>query len=111
MRSILGCSSSVLRHVADQDPFILGPEETVFDNLVYGFKQLPEEKSAAMEALKERVYRILDDLHASQEVVDNLFQKDFVGTNGDKLSRYTAVSCSISALRLDVRPVSDCSGR
>ena len=87
-------STSEPRYVADQDPFILGPIETVFDNLVFGYKKLPE--GDAMKDMEMRVYRIMDMLQFPQDVVDNLYKKGFVGTNGDKLSRYTALPCSIS---------------
>lgn len=81
------CDLSHLVHVLRQTPFILGPAETIFDNLVFGYKELPEEGSERMDALKERVVKILKRLNLGHKVVENLYTQGFVGANGDKLAK------------------------
>ena len=68
-----------------ENPLILGPEETVWDNLVYGLKVSPSAKSNHL--LEERVRKIMTRLGLSSACLTHLTTSGFVGVHGSRLTR------------------------
>ena len=69
-----------------QDPFILGPEETVFDNLAYGMKVSP---STDWSALENRCRGVLSGVGGEKaaSLLENLKVKGYLGVDGCKVTR------------------------
>mmetsp|Transcript_66321 Transcript_66321/g.149752 ORF Transcript_66321/g.149752 Transcript_66321/m.149752 type:complete len:329 (-) Transcript_66321:17-1003(-) len=68
-----------------ENPMILGPEETIFENLVYGFKVGP---SLDMKALEERCIKVMRRLGLSGSLLDQHFkERGFLGVGGCCITR------------------------
>lgn len=67
-----------------EDPLILGPSESIWDNLIYGIKKSP---STNWEHLEQRSREILIKLGASEDMMANFKTTNYLGTSGIKLTR------------------------
>lgn len=68
---------------------ILGPKETIFDNLTYGIKYpTPQDKEKDKEKLELRCKKIMRRLGFHEVVLQkHLHEKNFLGTAGIKITR------------------------
>jgi ABC-type multidrug transport system fused ATPase/permease subunit len=68
-----------------ENPLILGPEESIFDNLIFGVKQSP---SMDLVALETRARAIMAKLGFKKVLLENYFvEKGFLGVNGTRITR------------------------
>jgi len=68
-----------------ENPMILGPEESVFDNLVYGIKKSP---STDWTSLEERARLIMERLGLSDDILRNHFKESgYLGAGGVRITR------------------------
>ena len=68
-----------------ENPFILGPEESIFDNLIFGIKKSP---SLDMKALEARARMVMARLELTEDLVTKHFkEKNFVGNGGARITR------------------------
>ena len=69
------------------EPVILGPTETVFENVTFGYKKMPDNPEE-LKALENRSRRILERIGVSVHIWrDKFHERGFLGTNGVKISR------------------------
>ena len=68
-----------------QDPSILGPDETVMDNLVYGIKQSPNTDWGALETRCRNVLKGIGGEKA-EDLLKNLTVKGYLGVDGCKVN-------------------------
>ena len=68
-----------------ENPLILGPEESIFENLVYGIKKSP---STNWVALEERAFQIMDRLGLSDDLLHHHFKESgYLGAAGCRITR------------------------
>ena len=68
-----------------ENPMIMGPEESIFDNLIFGFKKSP---SLDLVALEKRALKVMAALGFSTELMGDKFKEhNFIGVGGSKLTR------------------------
>ena len=67
-----------------ESPFILGPHETIYDNLIYGIKPSP---SIDHEALEARARAILQMIGGGDELLANFKEPGYLGWNGMRITR------------------------
>ena len=68
-----------------ENPMVLGPEESIFDNLVYGIKQSP---STDWVALEVRARKIMKRIGFNPILLEKHFtEKGYLGSNGVRITR------------------------
>lgn len=68
-----------------ENPMILGPAESIFDNLIYGIKKSPNTDFAALEG---RARSIMGRLGLRESLLRKNFKRSgYIGTNGCRLTR------------------------
>ena len=68
-----------------ENPMVLGPEESIFDNLVYGIKQSP---STDWVALEVRARKIMKKIGFNSILLEKHFtEKGYLGANGVRITR------------------------
>ena len=67
-----------------ENPMVLGPEESIFDNLVYGIKQSP---STDWVALEVRARKIMKRIGFNPILLEKHFtEKGYLGSNGVRIT-------------------------
>jgi len=76
-----------LRVVQVQEtPMIMGPEESIFDNLIFGIKM--QKGTVDLDMLRERSKVIMEKLGLSRPLLQNYFEtKNHLGANGLRITR------------------------
>jgi len=68
-----------------ENPMIMGPEESIFDNLMFGFKKSP---SLDMVALERRCLAVMTALGFNPDLLGHMFKEHgILGVGGSKLTR------------------------
>ena len=68
-----------------ENPMVLGPEESIFDNLIFGVKQSPNMDLAALET---RARAIMEKLDFNKVLLEKRFmEKGFLGVDGARITR------------------------
>jgi len=68
-----------------ENPMVLGPEESIFDNLIFGVKQSPNMDLAALET---RARAIMEKLDFNRVLLEKRFmEKGFLGLDGSRITR------------------------
>ena len=71
-----------------ENPTILGPKETIYDNLVYGVKRNPNIDEHSFEkSLEERALGVLKRLEAGKDIISNLKTPGYLGLDGMRITR------------------------
>jgi hypothetical protein len=80
---------------------VMGPEESIFDNLIFGFKKSP---SLDMKALEVRAHKVMTALGFNEDLMGSVFKEHgFLGVGGCKITRADRQMISIGRALIMVR--------